>query len=202
MAALRPAISPAGLQRCGIHAAFLGMGGAFGNYSADARADRQLADAVSVHCHVSGQHYRELLRARRPGSSSNQFNVTWDGATLLAQSDIPAASPIIPSMSSAIRRPPATPLAFTYQATAPACSWTRSRSIRTTNPPTETRPAISPSPTSRHPTPIPPASRRRATITSAPSRSTPDRIRRDRFGRPGTSRSTIRTSSSWRRGRR
>jgi VCBS repeat-containing protein len=71
-----------------ILAEFLGLGGQFGNFAADlgpTSSVESLSQSVST---TPGQHYTvSFYVLGDTEATSNQLNVTWDGATLLAQSD-------------------------------------------------------------------------------------------------------------------
>lgn len=72
-----------------IHAGFLGLGGQFGNYAADlgpTDSVQSLSQSIST---APGQHYTvSFFVLGDTEASSNVLDVTWDGVTLLAQTDI------------------------------------------------------------------------------------------------------------------
>ncbi len=71
-----------------IHAAFLGLGGQFGSYAADlgpTGSTETLSQSIAT---TPGQHYTvSFFVLGDPDSSTNALDVTWNGATLLAQAD-------------------------------------------------------------------------------------------------------------------
>jgi VCBS repeat-containing protein len=72
-----------------INAQFVGLGGEFGNYMADLGATattQTLAQSIAT---TPGQHYTvSFYVLGDTEASSNFLNVTWDGVSILAQSDI------------------------------------------------------------------------------------------------------------------
>ena len=155
-----------------VQAEFSGLAAQFGNYAArlgPSSGFESLSQSVAT---TAGQHYTvSFYVLGDPDASSNSLNVTWDGATLLAQTDnfgglTQYSFDVVGDASFS-----STPLVFSYQTTAPACSSTRSRSIPRPVRRPRARPETSPSRTSRRRTPIRRVSRRWPTITSARSRS-------------------------------
>ncbi len=71
-----------------VHAAFLGLGGQFGNYAADLAPTGSFESLSQSIATDPGQHYTvSFYVLGDTEATSNQLNVTWDGITLLAQSD-------------------------------------------------------------------------------------------------------------------
>ena len=99
-----------------IQAQFFGLGGQFGNYAADLGPTGSLQSLSQSIATAPGQHYTvsfDVLGDTE--ATSNQLNVTWDGVTLLAQSDnfgglTHYSFDVVGDPSSS-----STPLAFTYQ---------------------------------------------------------------------------------------
>jgi len=72
-----------------IHAEFVGFGGQFGNYAADLGPSASFQSLSQFIATTPGQHYTvSFYVLGDTEATNNQLNVTWDGATLLAQQDI------------------------------------------------------------------------------------------------------------------
>ena len=157
MAALKPAISPA-IPPANVSVDPLFIGGEFGNYSARLSGAGFLEQDAAT---IAGQHYIvSFYVAGDADASASSLDVYWDGALILAQTDVAAGF-----------------TKYTFDLVGDA--WTRPRNCSSTSPPTAPgfwstrfrsrrrpvrrprRPAeASPSPMSRPPIPTPRASRR------------------------------------------
>jgi VCBS repeat-containing protein len=72
-----------------INAQFVGLGGEFGNYMADLGATATTQTLQQSIATTPGQHYTvSFYVLGDTEASSNVLNVTWDGVSILAQSDI------------------------------------------------------------------------------------------------------------------
>jgi hypothetical protein len=87
-----------------VHTEFVGLGGELGNYAADLGSTATTDSLSQFISTTPGQHYTvSFVVLGDTKATSNQLNVTWDGATILAQSPS-EVSPDTRSMSSATPR--------------------------------------------------------------------------------------------------